>query len=64
MMTQNVDVESMPGLTDTDRENLAAGDENFHPHTWKELQQIIGNIDPFHCLRLCPYPPVVQLRTT
>ena len=29
-------------LTDTDRENLAGGDEKFQPHDWEDLKQIIG----------------------
>ena len=29
-------------LTETDRENLLAGDENFKPHTWEDLKVIIG----------------------
>jgi hypothetical protein len=60
-MAEDLDVESMPGLTDTDRENLAGGDEKFSPHTWEELKQIIGSIDPSHCFRLSPYPPTMQL---
>ncbi len=42
-MTKSHNVESIPfALTDTDRENLAGGDDNFQPHTWAELKQIIG----------------------
>lgn len=29
-------------LTDLDREILAQTDEQFQPHTWEELRQIIG----------------------
>lgn len=31
-------------LTETDRQNLAEGDEAFRPHTWEELKDIIGMI--------------------
>ena len=31
-------------LTETDRQNLIAGDEKFVPHTWEELKHIIGSI--------------------
>jgi len=31
-------------LTDTDRANLAGGDENFQPHNWEDLKHIIGRI--------------------
>lgn len=33
-------------LTDTDRENLAGGDENFQPHNWEDLKHIIGSTYP------------------
>ena len=29
-------------LTDSDRQNLIAGDEKFVPHTWEDLKTIIG----------------------
>jgi hypothetical protein len=29
-------------LTETDRYNLGLTDDQFHPHTWEELKQIIG----------------------
>ena len=29
-------------LTDVDRHNLSLSDEQFKPHTWEELKQIIG----------------------
>lgn len=29
-------------LTDMDRDNLAQTDDQFQPHTWQELKQIIG----------------------
>ena len=29
-------------LTETDRQNLIAGDEKFVPHTWEDLKTIIG----------------------
>jgi len=32
-------------LTETDKQNLLAGDAAFHPHTWSDLSQIIGS-DP------------------
>ena len=31
-------------LTDTDRENLLAGDERFTPISWEELKQTIGSL--------------------
>ncbi len=36
-------------LTTVDRAVLAMTDEEFHPHTWDELKQIIG---------LCYCPPI------
>ena len=39
-----MDVMDMPGLTESDRQNLLAGDEKFTPHTWNELKQIIGSL--------------------
>lgn len=62
MMADRMDVASMPGLTDSDRENLALGDENFKPNTWEELKQTIGSVDLSHCLRLFPYACFLQLR--
>ena len=34
------------GLTKTDLENLAGGDEKFKPHDWEDLKHIIGSIYP------------------
>ena len=34
-------------LTDTDRFNLAQTDDQFHPHDWEELKQIIGESQQF-----------------
>lgn len=31
-------------LTALDREILSMSDDDFHPHTWEELKQIIGMI--------------------
>jgi hypothetical protein len=31
-------------LTDLDRQILAQTDEEFHPHSWDELKQIIGEL--------------------
>jgi hypothetical protein len=31
-------------LTDLDRQILAQTDEEFHPHSWDELKQIIGKL--------------------
>lgn len=43
-MAENHDASTIPfALTDSDRENLAGGDENFRPHTWEELKEIIGS---------------------
>ena len=37
------EMEDVPfDLTETDRENLAQGDEKFRPHTWDELKDIVG----------------------
>ena len=44
-MTDKVELGAFPGLTSTDRENLAGGDENFKPQTWDDLKKIIGNIN-------------------
>ena len=34
------------GLTQTDLENLAGGDERFQPHDWEDLKHIIGSTCP------------------
>lgn len=41
-MADDVELGSFPGLTPTDRENLAGGDENFKPHDWDDLKDIIA----------------------
>lgn len=44
-----VDIEEYSfDLTETDRENLAQGDEKFQPHNWEDLKHIIGDIYLFH----------------
>ena len=43
-MADDAELDAFPGLSPTDRENLAAGDENFKPHNWEDLKQIIGII--------------------
>lgn len=50
-------------LTDTDRENLAKGDESFQPHTWEDLQKIIGSTSSLVTL-LDPLPLFVLQRRT
>ena len=42
-MAEDAELAAFPGLTPTDRENLASGDENFKPHSWEDLKEIIGN---------------------
>lgn len=36
-------------LTETDRINLAQGDEKFTPHNWEDLREIIGIPPPHSC---------------
>lgn len=60
-MTDKHDLNNLPfDLTETDRENLASGDENFKPHTWEEIEEIIGmktpHISPYNCLS-SSFPP-------
>lgn len=43
-MADQAELSAFPGLTPTDRENLAGGDENFKPHNWEDLKRIIGSI--------------------
>ncbi len=43
-MVDDAELGAFPGLTPTDRENLAGGDENFKPHNWEDLKGIIGII--------------------
>ena len=44
-MAEAKEPETIPfELTETDRENLLAGDENFRPHNWDDLKCIIGSI--------------------
>lgn len=44
-MAQLKDLNDLPfDLTETDRENLAGGDENFQPHDWDDLKHIIGRM--------------------
>lgn len=51
-MAASQDVDELPfELTTTDRQNLTQGDENFQPHTWDELKDIIGIIYFNHLLR-------------
>ena len=51
MDEENEELGSIPfDLTDTDRENLQGGDENFKPHNWEDLKQIIGGTIDLHCL--------------
>lgn len=45
-MAEDADIGAFPGLTPTDRENLAGGDDNFKPHNWEDLKDIISSI-PF-----------------
>ena len=43
MSDPNDVLKSIPfDLTETDRENLLAGDESFKPHNWEDLKVIIG----------------------
>lgn len=45
MASKNDGLDRIPfELTETDRENLAAGDEKFQPHDWKDLKRIIGGM--------------------
>lgn len=44
-MADQVELGAFPGLTPTDRENLAGGDENFKPHNWEDLKGIIAAND-------------------
>ncbi|KAL9074727.1 MAG: hypothetical protein Q9161_002096 [Pseudevernia consocians] len=41
-MVDDAELGAFPGLTPTDRENLAGGDENFKPHNWEDLKEIIA----------------------
>ena len=42
-MAEDNDLRAIPfDLTETDRDNLAGGDEDFHPHNWEDLKHIIG----------------------
>lgn len=41
-MADDAELAAFPGLTPTDRENLAGGDENFKPHNWEDLKEIIA----------------------
>lgn len=42
-MTAPSQDEDLPfNLTDRDRKILSLTEEEFHPHTWDELKQIIG----------------------
>lgn len=43
-MADDAELAAFPGLTPTDRENLAGGDKNFKPHNWEDLKKIIGNV--------------------
>ena len=58
-MTDDVELGAFPGLTPTDRENLAGGDENFKPHNWDDLKKIIGILQMNDCIAsragLIPY---------
>ena len=48
MTDSNSELDDIPfDLTDTDRANLAGGDENFHPHDWEDLKRIIGGTRRF-----------------
>lgn len=62
-MAEHMDLVSMPGLTESDRENLAQGDERFQPNTWDELKHIIGSTVPFHYFCSSPYSTILQLQT-
>ena len=42
--TQDEDETPAFQLTDKDRQNLARRDEDFQPHTWENLKQIIGTL--------------------
>ena len=54
-MADDVELAAFPGLTPTDRENLAGGDENFKPHNWEDLKEIIGDIRYFKIPHQEPY---------
>ena len=56
-MAPNQDTDNLPfELTETDRQNLAQGDEKFKPHTWDEVKEIVGTS------RLHPKPLLKLLR--
>ena len=43
-MAESDELDSIPfELTETDRANLAAGDDKFVPHDWEDLKIIIGS---------------------
>ena len=43
-MAEDAELGAFPGLTPTDRDNLAGGDKSFEPHNWEDLKRIIGNV--------------------
>ena len=49
-MADDAELGVFPGLTPTDRENLAGGDENFKPHDWNDLKEIIGSLHMIDCI--------------
>lgn len=54
-MAASQDVDKLPfELTASDRQSLAQGDENFQPHDWDELKEIIG-INHFDYPSQMPY---------
>ena len=50
-IADDLELGAFPGLTPTDRENLAGGDENFNPLNWDDLKEIIGSLylDSLEC---------------
>ena len=42
MTTASPDEDLPFNLTDRDRKILSLTEEEFHPHTWEQLKQIIG----------------------
>ena len=59
-MADDLELGAFPGLTPTDRENLAGGDENFKPHSWENLKVIIGSKNVSHSNRLGLIPLLVS----
>lgn len=51
-------------LTDLDRQILAQTDEEFHPHSWDELKQIIGKSPISSCKIPVLSPSAPSLNTS